>query len=106
MICPHCSTAVKYQWQSTSPFKIDDEEISGMHIAYALCPNCDEVVIYLQKGLLSHNNYKGHFVNEIDWEKLLYPKETNFENSEDIPKMYLNDYEEALKVLAASPKAS
>jgi hypothetical protein len=47
------------------------------------------------------------FMNEtIYWSKIIYPKTNHFQNSNDIPKLYLEDYEEAIKVLSPSPKSS
>lgn len=102
-MCPHCSTAAKFNWISTDAICKENEDEIGVQILYCLCPNCEEIVIYLQGVQIS-----GPYLQNIDadWEKLLYPKQSNSLDSEDIPKKYLEDYEEALKVLSASPKAS
>ena len=106
MICPHCSTVVKYNWNTTSPIQRDDEDKKGTEIAYATCPNCEELVVFLQRGTLVANSYRGKEIGNTDWEKMIFPKETVFENIDDIPKKYYEDYEESRKVLSASPKAS
>jgi len=107
MICPHCSTAAKYDWRTTSVIKFDDEKESlGTELSYATCPNCEEIVILLQRGEIFHDEIGTCHVNHIEWQKMIYPKKENFTNSEDIPKLYLEDYEESIKVLSASPKAS
>ena len=105
MICPHCSTAVKFDWQTTYPREMDEENTVGTEIAYSDCPNCEKLVVYLQRGELSRNSFGLH-IEETEWEKLIYPKKNNFENSNDIPKEYLEDYEESIKVISVSPKAS
>lgn len=106
MICPHCSTAAKYEWRTTQAMKVDEEESMGTEIAYSTCPNCEEIVIYLQRGELDYDDIGKSYIENVEWQKMIYPKKENFTNSEDIPKLYLEDYEESVKVLSASPKAS
>jgi hypothetical protein len=106
MICPHCATAVKYDWEATYPEAIDEKKNTGTEIAYATCPNCENIVVYLQAGSLSTKNFGGVYIEDIEWELLIYPKNLRIDNSDDIPKDYLEDYEESLKVLSGSPKAS
>lgn len=102
MICPHCSTAVKYSWDYSHCMRADNEEGFGVEIKYATCPNCLKVVVYLQNGETNENG-----VNEKKCQTtLIYPGKSEFGNSSDIPTIYLADYNEAIKVLSASPKAS
>ncbi|WP_229664956.1 DUF4145 domain-containing protein [Polaribacter pacificus] len=86
--------------------KVDEEESKGTKIAYSTCPNCEEIVVYLQRGELEYDNIGMDYFEDIEWQKMIYPKKENFTNSDDIPKLYLEDYEESVKVLSASPKAS
>lgn len=104
MICPHCSTAVRYEW-SNIPAIENTESTLGSDIKYAPCPNCQKFVVYLREGSM-HFGASEFYLDEIFTEKMIYPKESNFENSTDIPAKYLQDYKESLKVLSASPKAS
>ncbi len=86
--------------------KQTDDKKEGIEIFYGECPNCDKLVVGIQNGKLKVN---GNFSLEIDTiasKKLIYPKTNDFQNSSNIPKKYLEDYEEAVKVLSASPKAS
>lgn len=106
MICPHCSTAVKFDWRSTSPLQIDEEGVVGTEICYSECPNCDKLVVFLNSGVLGYDEHFGQSIHEITSETIIYPKKTSFQGSTDIPSLYLEDYEEAVKVLSASSKAS
>ena len=109
MICPHCSTAVKYEWDYTNSFQRNEDNTYGCEIAYSTCPNCTEPIVFLRKGKLEKSDHNYSFYvkeDEIDIEKMIYPNKSNFKNSDDIPNSYLEDYEEGLKVLSVSPKAS
>lgn len=106
MICPHCSTAVRFEWYTTRPFKVNEDNLIGYEIKYAICPNCNDVIIYFQKGLVEFENGSGHYIEDIEWQIMIHPKESSILNSESIPKLYLGDYEEAIKVISGSPKAS
>jgi hypothetical protein len=105
MICPHCSTVVHFKWRSTHAIEADSEGFTGHEIKYAPCPNCNEIVIYVVFGNVANNSIYWVIENE-KWRKMVYPKENRIENTEDIPAIYLEDYEEAVRVLSASPKAS
>ena len=105
MICPYCSTAAKFEWRTTHTILIDSEEGLGNEIAYSTCPNCSQIVIYIRKGeIVNTQMFESHIKNYS--EQLIYPKKSNFQNCEDIPKLYLEDYEEAIMVISSSPKAS
>ncbi len=107
MICPHCSTAVKYEWDSTNSFANNKDNTFGNELKYSNCPNCNNPVVFLVKGELKRNDgYFGFHVSSVVDDIMIYPKKQKFQNSEDIPELYLEDYEEAIKVLSASPKAS
>ncbi len=103
MICPHCSTAVKCNWIYTNPLRADKEEGYLVEIKYSPCPNCKKLIAIYQEG-----ESNGHGVDEeVEFSHILiFPKNSKISNTEDVPKLYLEDYEEALKVLSASPKAS
>lgn len=102
MICPHCSTAVKYSWDYSHCMQADKEEGFGVEIMYSTCPNCSKIVAYLIEGEKSEHGVNPDNCNS----SLIYPRKSEFDNSSDIPKVYVEDYEEAIKVLSASPKAS
>lgn len=80
---------------------------TGIQLQYGACLNCNKFIVLLQNANVQYNatfgNYRGEYVIS---EKFLYPKKNNFSNTPDIPKEYIEDYDEAVKVLSASPKAS
>jgi hypothetical protein len=106
MLCPHCSTVVRFEWRHTDPLQKDTEANTAFEIYYGTCPNCERLVVFIQRGNLEVHQLYGLQIGEVTWEKMLFPKDSHFESTEDIPKQFLEDYEEALKVLSASPKAS
>ncbi|MEN8185489.1 MAG: DUF4145 domain-containing protein [Bacteroidota bacterium] len=107
MICPHCSTVVKFDWYTTKVFEYSNGNKKGKQLQYSDCLNCSKLVVILKYGDLDYNDITHDYsVYRIEWEKTIYPKKSNFENSQDIPEIYLEDYEEAIKVLSASSKAS
>lgn len=111
MICPHCSTSVKFEWEYNGPIKkISDGK--GYFLIYDTCPNCTESVIYYS---LCNYNYDTGYARidsndegnwDIESEKIIFPNKSKFSFPENIPSKYFDDYEESLKVLSASPKAS
>jgi len=111
MLCPHCATSVKFDWESTGPVKKIDKT-KGYFIIYDTCPNCDDAVIYYALcGLVSNGGYFDMVTDEegnfgIESETLIYPNRTKFSQIDNVPGIYIEDYEEALKVLSISPKAS
>ncbi|WP_343663073.1 hypothetical protein [Chryseobacterium mucoviscidosis] len=50
MICPHCSTVVKFEWDVTEPLQVQQNEngMEGIEIFYGECPNCDKLVVGLK----------------------------------------------------------
>ncbi len=105
MTCPHCSTVVYLNFHSTNAITSALGDRINYEILYGVCPNCDNPIAYLSYGKLKLSG--GYFnIEEPEWQKMIYPKQARLENTEDIPKIYLEDYEEGLKVVASSPKAS
>ncbi len=108
MICPHCSTVVKINWNLTQPQLFDEENEKGTEIFYGDCPNCVKLVIGLREVRVPFGNgiFEDFVKQTVYWSKIIYPRTDSFQNSDDIPELYLEDYEEAIKVLSASPKSS
>jgi hypothetical protein len=107
MICPHCSTVVKFDWYSSNFFQETTEIDKYKKLEYASCLNCSELVVVLKKGTIEvYDDIGSEDINELEWEKIIFPKTNNFQESQDIPEVYFEDYEEAIKVISASPKAS
>src|SRR6056297_1610599 len=107
MICPHCSTSVKFEWQEVGPVRQDGnaEGNVGYFIFHDSCPQCDEYVIYYSKCFLGLGDFGPH-AGEVISRKLVYPSVNEFQYTKYVPQKYLEDYIEARKVLSASPKAS
>jgi hypothetical protein len=103
MICPHCSTTVKINWDSVSISTTNDYKIHKLIFGH--CPSCEKLVVNFSEQL-----YIGTFPlsPELDSEKIImiYPSKSKFQNLSDIPKQYLEDYQESIKILSISPKAS
>ena len=107
MICPHCSTVVKFEWYISNSFQETKEFGKHKQLYYSSCLNCSELVVILKKGIVeAYDDFGSEHMTELDWEKIIYPRTNNFQDSQDIPKIYFEDYEEAIKVISASPKAS
>lgn len=105
MTCPHCSTVVHVDFFSTEAIRKPSGDNGKYEIVYALCPNCEKPIVYLSHGKPALDGNEIRILNP-EWQKLIFPKESRLENTLDIPKVYLEDYEEAIKVLSSSPKAS
>lgn len=111
MICPHCATSVKFEWDYTGPVKKIDNT-KGYFIIYDTCPNCDDTVVYYSLcGIMNNAGYSDMVTDAegnygIESEILIYPIRTKFSKVDNVPAEYIEDYEEALKVLSISPKAS
>lgn len=105
MTCPHCSTVIHFDFYTTNAIHKPSGNRGEYEIHYGLCPNCDKPIIYLLHGIPKFNGVDFQLDNP-EWENLIYPKESRLDNTDDIPSAYLEDYEEALKVISSSPKAS
>lgn len=107
MICPHCSTKVRFEWNFKGPLgEFDNEYLTGNFLKFDNCPECKKDVIYYSNCDFYFSEFGHEEIAEVNNEQLIYPNKTKFEFTDYIPALYLEDYEEALKVLNASPKAS
>lgn len=107
MICPHCSTSVKFEWRDVGPINEGETNENESHfLIYDTCPNCDKNVVYYSLCTYKMTDFGYAQIEDVIGEKLIYPNMNKFEFIDYIPSKYLEDYEEALKVLSASPKAS
>lgn len=105
MLCPHCATIVHFDWSSTNAITQAGEGFTEYELHYAACPNCSDVVVKLRKGTPVYTLGEW-IVNQVQWEKIIHPKAKRIDDTESVPAAYLEDYEEAVKVLSSSPKAS
>jgi len=112
MKCPHCSVSIKLETEETGLWLEEDYEQSkaGYEIAYGHCPDCDELIVLLRRGLCkAYNKGKsGEYFRLTDsiTEEVLYPKFTARKVESEVPKRYAQDFIEACSVLALSAKAS
>lgn len=107
MICPHCSTSVKLEWKEVGPMEEERINQNEAHfLIYDSCPNCEKNVVYYSFCKFKMTQYGYSHIEDVISEKLIFPNKSKFEFIDYISNKYLEDYEEALKVLSASPKAS
>lgn len=107
MICPHCSTKVKFDWYSSDPFDFDEVTEKAKQMKFANCLNCSSLVAMIVGGDLQTSEYRTEgYIPEHEWTDIIYPKKSSFLNSDEIPKKYTNDHQEAVSVISVSPKAS
>lgn len=104
MICPHCATTVKLNWELIGHTHPQDKQIE-IFIKYDNCPSCGEIIIFLIEERYLGTDLIGR-IQDGKKEQMIYPSKSKFDNLKDIPKDYLEDYQEAINVLAPSPKAS
>ena len=123
MKCPHCNLHIHANWHIHRDYlgmRSDEDLIdpepeqdtldfaSAYCIARCWCPECDKVIIALQRGLAKHTQEDElKFKNENDIEICIlyppYPAKTIFKN---IPERVAKDFNEAYSVLNISPKSS
>jgi len=105
MICPHCATVVRFDWEIEGPILVED---TTTFILYDTCPSCDECVIHYAD--LDYDPKKVQVkldqLENLGQDTLIYPKKNRVQNFDYIPEEYVEDYHEATKILAMSPKAS
>ncbi len=112
MKCPHCEVEIHYNPDG----KLIGEDPQKKWIVFSSnCPSCKNVIIYLigldgRKffGDIRSISYNSALAQKADQELVLaYPKYRNHPiPPNEVPKDYADDYIEASKVLAISPKSS
>jgi hypothetical protein len=105
--CPHCAHAIRFEeeraWLDRMP---GDDEQQGYKLTYGECPNCDGLIVILQRGKY---NTRGEYdyLSDITSVEILYPKTSAREPlPAEVTGEYRTDFEEAASVLSISPKAS
>lgn len=112
MICPHCNTGVRLEFEDGSGAYQSKEDRSieiGREVAWDQCPECENLIVLLKIGLyVEHNTeymtYRS--VSEVQKEQLLYPTYTIRQVANEVPEVYKKEFLETSAVLAISPKAS
>ena len=84
MVCPHCSTVVKFEWSISTIREIDNVKLEGKQVFFGECPNCEKLVVGIEHGKIS-NGLLSLNMMEMLWQKIVYPKTSNFQDSKDIP---------------------
>lgn len=111
MICPHCSKGIHFIREEQFALEYDSEESLGRAFEGGFCPSCQNIIVISYTGEYSINNKGIGYVERDEtnpYVALVYPYQSNHKisSSEEVPRIYLNDYREALEVQAISPKAS
>jgi hypothetical protein len=116
IICPHCSVKVQNNWYTTNAYDIIDYVINkekkitekrGSCIYYSSCKSCDKLTVRLVYGSLVYEQHlRGHKISHALTDTFIYPQVKSQISNESIPVNFLNDFNEAVKVLPISPKSS
>jgi hypothetical protein len=117
MKCPHCQTAIREEFASTALVNTGDvTDRTGKAIATAIqwtssfqrCPECHQSIIYLRRAdvMPSPGNPSAPRIVIPREEFMAYPKSPSRPIPQEVITPYRDDFSEACKVLADSPKAS
>lgn len=116
MKCPHCNTAfadtfgdslVAQYPQATSRTGQVLAHPVGWTASSQRCPECHNVIVYLQKrNIPSHNPQLHIFAWPVEMQFLAYPRSGSRPIPSEVLSPYRDDFSEACKVLSDSPKAS
>lgn len=116
ILCPHCGVKVRNNWRTTKPLEMSEVAINvekkitgkkGIELWYCECENCQKLVVLLVHGILFYRqNYGSWEINRILSSSFLYPEVKNLKSTEYIPPDFANEFNEAVNVLAISPKSS
>lgn len=74
MICPHCSTAAKFQWKYGDFHEVDDINETATQVIYDSCPNCYKIVVGIQSGKYQTDIDYDFYISEITSKKIVYPR--------------------------------
>ncbi|MFD2614669.1 DUF4145 domain-containing protein [Paenibacillus gansuensis] len=107
MICPYCAKNIHFEILDEISFEIDSEQRIGRAIAGGFCPSCQNLIVVSYSGEYKPGvNGSGYVMHSGD-EITLYPLNKNkLIVTEEIPREYLSDFNEAVNVLFISSKAS
>lgn len=104
MKCPHCT--VEFHDEERLIY-IGRDIDSAWGIVSHTCPKCERLILTLAKGEVKQDsNFRRIFSNPTD-QVFIRPKTSNRPPvPSQVPKEFVEDYQEACLVLADSPKAS
>lgn len=112
MLCPYCGIGISRNWDEwredcTSVPAEDGLYDEGYVIVYGYCPECNKLIIRLQRGVGYTIDKYGASLTDIKEEILLYPKyPLTKQISLYVPQKYTDLYNEASQVNNISPRAS
>jgi hypothetical protein len=105
MKCPHCKVEF-YDYPEEKPIGVDAD--GGWILIQRECPACKRIILELQNGEPSFNQYeKFDRIIRVNKNYLVRPK-TSLRTPcpSEVPKEFAEDYIEACLVISDSPKAS
>jgi hypothetical protein len=100
--CPHCITVVLLEGLGIRQQQFNFPNLKYKFIlSYALCPNCLQPIITIEKGTFPQIG----FIPEVEF--VIWPLSTSRPPvPSEVPEIIANDYKEACLVLGLSSKAS
>lgn len=116
MKCPHCNTAIAAAFTESGLVQYPEvrsrtgQSLAGQLLwllSHQRCPECHETIIYLRRLSAPPNaNPQSHNTWPVDKNFMAYPRSATRPIPAEVPSPYRDDFAEACKVLADSPKAS
>lgn len=106
MKCPHCLTAFHDKWTALN---IGIDKDGGWALMSTICPECDRLILQLINGPAIRDNTSGKLASipTVRKRSLVYPRgAARSPCPKEVPDLIAEDYKEACRVLADSPKAS
>ncbi len=104
MICPHCNTGVKFQFQRTFLKAFTNDEAWAADADR--CPQCGKVVIFLLCGLPGFANGAPSVLTGIVRSTRAWPEGEATFCPPEVPKELNRDFTEACNVLSINAQAS
>jgi len=106
MKCPHCNVGIKVDWDNTTAYVDHDNYAFGTEVTTAMCPDCGKLIVKLVYGHVVHPDDYSASINQVVWEKIVYPSFSVRSVENEVPENYKSDFLEATAILNTSPKAS
>lgn len=104
MICPHCNTGVKFQFQRQ--FLRSNTTNEGWAADTDRCPQCQQIVIFLISGRPQFNNGNFAAFQGPETSRRAWPSGSVVFCPPEVPDDVRRDFIEACNVLPISPQAS